>query len=114
MKKLTIMMTIFMLFLTGSLLYIGLSIQNSNKPYKALENDLKEIAQSYISTEKVGVNVGSSIELSTKKMIEDNIIDEVKVEDDTCDGYVEIIHNMDGYSYKTYIKCDKYETYKDK
>ena len=114
MKKLTIMMTIFMLFLTGSLLYIGLSIQNSNKPYKALESDLVEIARSYISTDKLAVSVGSSVDLTTKKMREDNMLGEAKVDDDLCDGYVEIKRNIDSYSYKAYIKCDKYETYKDK
>ena len=113
MKKLTVICVIFVLFLFGSLMYIGLSIQKQNKPYKSFESDLKEIAQTYILTNRVNIAVGGEYELLMSKMIEDNMLSINKVNEDECDGYVLIKRNISGYEYKPQIKCKNYESLKD-
>ena len=110
MKKLTVMCTIFVLFLFGALLYIGYSIKNQNRPYTAFEHDLAEIAEVYISTNKVNVNIGNNTNISIEKMMEDNYLVSNVVNEDTCEGYVTISRGPSGYNYKPYIKCSKYET----
>ena len=113
MKKLTIFMVVFMLFLTGSLLYIGLSIQNKNKDYIAFENDLIDIAKTYVTTDQIGVNIGGSEKLSLEQMINDLMLHSNKVNEDECSGYVTINRSLSGYEYKPYIKCSKYESIVD-
>ena len=113
MKKITIFMTIFMLFLTGSLLYIGLSIQNQNKDYVAYENDLIDIAKTYVTTDQLGVNVGGSEELSLEQMMKDSMLHTNKVNEDECTGHVTVKRTLSGYEYKPYIKCSKYESIVD-
>ena len=111
MKKLTVFMTIFIVFLVGVLLYIGYSIENSNKEYLALENDLVEIAKAYIIKGKLSVVSGSSIQIKTSEMIQDHYLNNnLEVNGDKCDGYVTIKRGIDNYEYIPYIKCDKYES----
>ena len=110
MRKLTIMCVIFVVFLFGCLLYIGYSIEHHNKPYKSFESDLKEIASTYILSNKLNVEVGQQYELTLDKMIEDNMLTTKKVKEDECDGKVTIKRTLSGYDYRPYIKCSKYET----
>ena len=113
MRKMTIFMVIFMVFLTGSLLYIGLYIQNKNKNYMAYENDLIDIAKTYVTTNQIELQVGGSYELTLEQMVNDNLLHTTKVEEDECKGNVTIKKGLGGYEYKPYIKCSKYESIKD-
>jgi len=113
MRKMTIFMVIFMLFLTGSLLYIGLYIQNKNKNYTAYENDLIDIARTYVQTEQIELQVGGSYELTIEQMVKDSLLHTTKVDEDECNGNVLIKRSIGGYEYKPYIKCSKYESIKD-
>ena len=113
MKKLTIFMTIFVVFLTGCLLYMGLMTENRIKDYMALENDMIEIAKSYVVTDQVSLVSGESIQIKLDKIIEDKFLENNKVNDDTCDGFVTIKRVVDNYTYKPYIKCNNYETLVD-
>ncbi|MCR4581569.1 MAG: hypothetical protein K5666_03560 [Bacilli bacterium] len=112
MKKLTIMSVIFILFITGCLLYIGYSIKGQNKPYTVYENDLVDIAKAYVMSNKISVDVGRQFELTIDKMLEDKMLISNKVNDDECSGKVIIKKTMKGYEYKAKIKCSKYETLK--
>lgn len=113
MKKLTVFMVIFMLFLTGSLLYIGYYIQGKNKSYAAFENDLIDVARTYVSTNQIDLQVGGSYELTMDQMFKDNLLHTNKVEDDECNGNVTVKRGLNGYEYKPYIKCSKYESIRD-
>ena len=113
MKKLTIISVIFILFLTGCLLYIGLNIKSEIKPYKSYENDLIEAAKTYVLTNKIVLDVGNKYDLTIDKMLEDKMITNNKVNDDECSGKVIIEKSMKGYNYKAQIKCGKYESLKD-
>ena len=75
-------MVIFMLFLTGSLLYIGLYIQNTNKNYVAFENDLIDIARTYVTNDQIELQIGGSYELTIDQMIKDSLLHTNKVEED--------------------------------
>lgn len=106
-------MTISAFSIFFALLFIGKSIEKNNADYHALENDMIEIAQTYIDSDKLSVSIGNTIELKSSKMIEENLLSSMNVKDDTCDGYVNISRTYSGYTYKPYIKCNYYETYQD-
>lgn len=113
MRKMTIFMVIFMLFLTGSLLYIGLYIQKTNKNYVAYENDLIDIARTYVTNNQIDLQIGGQYELTMDQMFNDNLLHTNKVEEDECSGKVIVKRGIGGYEYKPYIKCSKYESIKD-
>ena len=110
MKKLTIMMVLFAALLTGTLYFIGIRIQSANKPYRTLENNMIEAAHVYVESNEVSVSVNDKIQIKLDKLIEDKYIETKEVNEDICDGYVEIKRNIDGYKYIPYINCNNYET----
>ena len=110
MKKLTIISVIFLGFLFCSLLYIGYNIKQQNLPYKAYEHDMEEATKTYIMTNKIIVNVGTTHKLELEKMLSDGMMATNKVNEDVCDGYVNIKRTVSGYEYTPYIKCKNYET----
>jgi hypothetical protein len=47
------------------------------------------------------------------QMFKDNLLHANKVEDDECNGNVTDKRGVNGYEYKPYIKCSKYESIRD-
>lgn len=91
------------------LFFFGIILSRKNKPYKNKENELVEITKMYIESSTWYPSQGKRIKIMIDELIENELIDEVKVEDDFCDGYIEVINNGI-IEYKTYLKCQKYET----
>ncbi|HOB25582.1 MAG TPA: hypothetical protein PKG93_00320 [Bacilli bacterium] len=110
MKKMTILMAIFAFVSVGLLTAIGLDTKYSLKAYHTLENDLVESAQMYIETNKLTVMTGESTQVSVDTMLNDGLLSSNSVNGDNCNGYVVIKHDLNGYDYLPYIKCNKYET----
>ena len=113
MKKMTVFAVTFLLFLTGALLYIGYNMKNNFKKYIAYENDLIDVAKTYVLTNKIELEVGKSFELTIDQMLNDELLHTRKVEEDECNGNVLIKRTIGGYEYKPYIKCSKYESIRD-
>ena len=113
MKKFTVFMVIFIVFLVGCLLYIGKSIEKRDQDYRAFENDLVEIAKSYVAKGDISLTSGQSYELKVEDMVKEKMLVTNKIKEDLCLGYVTIKRSLDTYNYKPYIKCDKYERVTD-
>ena len=110
MKKTTIAMAFLVIGLVGTLLFIGLRIQNFNKDYINKENDIVEASKIYVTQNNLGIMNGSTYELSTDELLRLDMINSMEVNGDKCSGHVTIKKTTNSYQYKPYIKCDKYET----
>ena len=113
MKKNVILMVLFSIMFVGTMLYIGYSLQYQNKDYKEKESELKEIAQMYVSLDKVKLTEGKSADIQIEQMKKDGYITEVKVHDNECTGYITVKKKYNEYQYIPHIKCGKYESLKE-
>lgn len=92
------------------LFFIGLTLSRKNEPYKAKENDLVEVTKVYVESSTWYPDKGQSLKVTIKELIEKEIISEVVVEDDKCDGYINVINNGI-IEYKAFLKCKNYQTH---
>ena len=113
MKKNVILMIIFSILFVGTMLFIGYSIKQKNKDYVSKENELKEIAALYVNLAKINVQEGKSADLQLDQIIKDGYMEEIKVHNDDCTGYITIKKKYNNYTYIPHIKCGKYESLKE-
>lgn len=92
------------------LFFFGIKLSQKNKPYKTKEKELVEITKMYVEGSTWYPTQGERIKIRIEELLENNLVEEVKVKDDFCDGYIEIINNGI-IEYKTYLKCQNYETH---
>ncbi len=95
---------VVLLFCLGNLL------SKKNKPYKEKEKELVEIAKMYVESSAWYPEKGRHLKIDIEELIENKIINEVVVEDDTCNGYIDVTNNG-VIEYKTYLKCSNYITH---
>lgn len=110
MKK---MMTawLFLCFLIfGTLYYIGFTYMQSVKDYRALENDLVESAQLYMDINKIALKFNEKLLIKGDTLLDETYINDMEVEEDTCEGYVVVKKGFTEYDYLPYIKCKDYTT----
>ena len=74
------------------------------------EKELVEITKMYVEGSTWYPTQGERIKIRIEELLENNLVEEVKVKDDFCDGHIEIINNGI-IEYKTYLKCQNYETH---
>lgn len=110
MKKMIIVWIFLAFCLFGSLFFIGISINNEYKPYRALEADMKESASIYIIMNEIKVKTGDKIRIKANDLIKSKTINSMSVEDDECTGYVIAKKSLDDYEYESFIKCNNYTT----
>ena len=112
MKKITILMGLTMVLLSGLLLVIALNYEKSVAKYNALEEDLVEAAQAYVKMELKN-DITGSVEIDTYDLLEKKYIKEdiLMVEGDKCSGRVIVTNKpLGNLDYEAKIKCDGYKT----
>ena len=87
-------MTISAFSIFFALLFIGKSIEKNNADYRALENDMVEIAQTYVDSNKLTVSIGDMVELKASKMMEDKLLNSMNVKDVIIMKLIKINLNM--------------------
>lgn len=92
------------------LFLFGLQLSKKNRPYKDKEDELVEITKIYVESSTWYPTQGERIKIKIDELIENGLIKEIKVEDDSCSGYVEVVNNGI-IEYKSYLKCQNYETH---
>ena len=112
MKRITILMGLTMVLLSGLLLVIALNYEASVAKYNALEEDLVEAAQAYVMMELKN-DVTGTIEIDTYDLVEKKYIKEgiLTIDGDKCSGHVTVTNQTLGnLKYEAQIKCDGYKT----
>jgi hypothetical protein len=87
---------------------------NNDKKYKVLENDLEESAGLYMIKANILLTKGEKYQITDKMLEEEQLLPDMKVDDDECSGSVEVIKKLDEYVYNPYIKCKNYESFNEK
>ena len=92
------------------LFVFGLTLSKKNKPYKEKEQELVEITKMYVESSTWYPAQGKIIKITVDELVEKELIKEVKIENDSCSGYIEVINNGI-IEYKAYLKCQNYKTH---
>ena len=106
MKKISIIWGCLLVLIVGGLTTLGIIWKNNNKPYKDAEEKIKLLAQSY--KDATTIPEGGKVTLAELK--EAKLIEELKVNEEVCDGYVKIEKTNTVYKYTGFIKCENYKT----
>ncbi len=108
-KILFIIWGILVLGLFSSLTIFGFMLKKINKDYQELEDSLKDIAITYVKDKSLYPEENKEVKITKEELIKDNYLEELKVDNDVCDGYV-IVKLEEGFKYSPYIKCKRYTT----
>jgi len=106
MKKLTFIWGALILILFITLTTFGLLWKNKNMVYKDTEKELESLVKSY----KDAATIPGGGIVSVDELIDMQIIESLKANDEVCDGYVNIANKNGIYKYTAYIKCENYTT----
>lgn len=109
MKRLAIVWGIFLVLIFTCLTIFGFMYKSKSKVYKELENDFNEKTKQYVDQQFLYPDEGKTLKVTSDELIENEIISELKVNDDECIGYTLVTYDS-VYEYKSYIKCDHYTT----
>lgn len=88
----------------------GFLYKNKTKDYKVLEDKLVEAEKKYADQKFLYPNEGESVKTSLEELMNEGLIDEFKVKDVQCDGYVILSHKDLVFDYKGYVHCGDYKT----
>ncbi len=108
-KVLFIIWGVIVIVVIGLLTTLGFMIKRQNKDYVALENKLLDSAKRYVDTNFLYPEGKNVLKVTSSELIKTKFLDELKVNNDTCTGYVNV-HNETVYKYEAFIKCSNYTT----
>ncbi len=111
-KKFIFVWLFFIITLVGCILYIALNLDNKNKEYYKLEKNLEEAASVYMATNDFNLVNGDSMKLDIVDLVP-AFADTHDTKNDKCEGYVLISKDNNKVTYKTYLTCGSYKTYKE-
>ena len=92
------------------LFFLGITISKKNKPYKDKEAEIVEIAKMHVESSTWYPEKGQHLKIEIKELIEKGLIEDVVIEEDKCNGYVDV-QNNGIIEYKTYLNCKNYQTH---
>ena len=109
LKKISIIWGLMLILVFGTMTTFSLMWKKKNQGYKNLEKELVTKVEGYFEQEHkypTGIEV---VTIDLKELQEHDIIQELKYNDDICNGYVDVSNDI-VIKYKAYIKCNKYQT----
>lgn len=112
MKKTKVLFIIWGVLVVGIIILLttlGFMLNSKNKNYLELEDKLLSNAKKFVDNRFLYPEEGKTTKVTSDMLIENEYLDELKFEDDTCTGYVIVSFNG-VYQYKAYIKCNHYQT----
>lgn len=110
MKKISVVWGIILFLMVAFLTAIGFLYKHKASEYKKLEENLVNAAEKYVEFKFLYPDEKQSIKISLEEMQNAEFIEELKKDDDVCDGYVILEHDGFVYQYKGYVSCSKYTT----
>lgn len=110
MKKMIIAWCIIAVCLFGTLYFIGIRVNKEYKPYHDYEADLVESATVYLELTDTKLKTGEKRTIKIEEMLKSEVLSTKSVNDDECDGYVDVKNVGSEYQYNAYIKCEHYTT----
>ena len=109
LKRISIIWGLLLFVIFAALTFFALQWKSKNGPYFELEKTLISKTKSYYESEHSYPAKGQSVTITFQELKNSNLLEELKVNDDVCDGFV-IVENNGVIDYKAYIKCNNYTT----
>lgn len=110
MKRISIVWGFVLVILVASLTAVGFLYKSKASGYKDLEEELVNLAQKYVESRFLYPEDKQKIKITLDDLKDYDYIEELKKDEDVCDGYVILSYDGFAYQYKGYIKCPKYTT----
>lgn len=107
LRRISIIWGLLLLSIFLLLTFFALKWKFKNEPYFKLEELLVEKTKSYFEMNHTYPSKDNHVIIPISELKEYNMIDEAKVNDDNCDGYVRV-YNEGVIKYTGYIKCNNY------
>ena len=109
LKKISIIWGLLLFLIFSFLTFFALKWKAKTTPYFKLEEELVSKTKSYYEMNHSYPAEGNYVIIPYQELKENNMIGELKTNDDECDGYVRVEKNG-VIEYKAYIKCNHYTT----
>ena len=113
MKKMNVYLIIWgiiIVIIVALLTTFGFLYKDKTKVYKDLERKIVEAEKKYVDAKFLYPQADQVLKNTAEELKEEKYLDNSKVNDEECTGYVEVYLDGTIYTYKSYIKCDNYET----
>ena len=110
MKKLSVVWGILLILIFGMLTTFGVLYTKKIRPYKDMENMLADLTKKYVEIEFSYPQNGEELIITLEQLKEKSLLEELKHNDEVCDGYATIKKSKGVYEYKGYVKCSDYKT----
>ena len=110
MQRLSVVWGGFLVVLVVLLTAFGFLYKNKSNEYKKLEELLVDGAKKYVDARFLYPDENQSVKITYSEMKENGFVDELKKDEDTCDGYVIVKSNGTVFTYKGYVSCPSYTT----
>ncbi len=110
MHRISVIWGIVLVLLVTGLTAIGFLYKNKSKDYKEMENKLVNFAEKYVEAKFLYPEENQSLRITLDDLKSNDYLEELKKDDDVCDGYVVVSHDGFVYHYKGFVKCPKYTT----
>ncbi len=110
MKKMIIAWIFLATILFSTLLCIGFSFNKSREKYQVIESDLSESAQAYIQLKNINLTPNKELRITEDDLIKNNLLPNMKVDDDECHGYVIVKKTFSEIEYSPFIECNNYKS----
>lgn len=110
MKRMVIAWLIIAVCLFGTIYFIGIRVNKEYKPYRDYEADLVESATIYLELTDTKLKKGEKKTIKIEEMLKNETLSTKTVNNDECEGYVDVKNSGGEYQYNAYIKCKDYTT----
>lgn len=110
MKKFSVIWGSFLVILILILTVFGFVYKSKASEYKKLEIQLIDATKKYVDAKFLYPEEKEQLKVTFGELKENQYIEELKKENDNCDGYVIVQHNGTVFEYHGYVKCPKYIT----
>ncbi len=101
---------IIVLIIIILLTIFGFVYKDKSKVYKDLEEKIVEAVKKYADAKFLYPKSGENVKTTADVLIEEGFMEELKVGDEVCEGYVILSFKNSVYDYKGYVKCKNYVT----
>ena len=108
-NKLFIIWGVVVVVVIALLTTLGFIMKGKLSDYVKLEDKLETSVKKYVDAKFLYPTGSDTIKITSSELIANDYLDELKFEDDICEGYVIVSYNG-VYNYDTYIKCNNYKT----
>lgn len=110
MKKMYFVWGIIIVALFLILILFGFVYKNKSSDYKILEQKLVEAEKKYIDAKFLYPQDNKELKVTADILMKNGYLEELKVNNEDCDGYATIQKNGTVFEYKGYVACKNYKT----